>query len=1374
LRRSSTKYLLFFALPAYALIALIQTPDVLTGNFAWDERFSEYIPWRVELGRLLASGEIPLFTDRVFGGMPVLALSYVGALYPPNWLYAVFTVYLANFLAFSHTLLGALGMMLYLRSRRLTNAAAFGGGLIFICCTFMLIRFTHLSMREAATLAPWVAWFAHRLLRRPNAGRCAALALALAIQIAAGYMQIVLMTVCWAALEWLTFARWRRRFARQTTWLALAAILGVGLMGLQICPSLEHVKETPRATMSMEYWRDTPFHPRYALIFFAPRALGTPARGWPENSLGVELWTTISSSGWGLAVTALVLCLCNARIRRGPRFRCVIGFSLGIALAFLLASGEHFPLNAFLFHVPPFSFFRIPARWLFLVCCLASVLAATGIHLLSGLRWWKRPIAYLGCWLAWGLLCCAVFMLSSPAYDSLGEAWRNLPEVVFRKSSAVMWNEWCEQTHPEAAFWFMKHDLGLRWIAAFLDRKDLFFWLAIATGLAILLTRKFAVTFSCLFLLLCAVDGWVLARYAWIDSGPLERFFDYRKHALLKDYPREKIGRIYSPTPRAQPGEHALVGGNTHLLLGLSSLGGYCPILSALLPNGPCVGQTGVSWRDETFYSNPAPLEMFGVTHILVKEGSLRPEVADAYKAGQGRLFETVHRAGQDAIVRLLRAPPRFDLARKWFPIKRPGEAHGLMWQDEPAVGERPALLEHASRRLLPPEGADLPAGEVTVLEARGSYQRLRVRTEGKGVLLIRDVYWPGWEYRIEGQGNRFQKVRRANGGIRYAPVPGREVTVELRYRPPGWKKGLRISLAALCVWGGLVALQGRRARRFLSFSWRLIRERCRRSGITRGMPVAWREALLLGVAGLALGASAMVNGQTYDEQLHLNCGLAFWATGRPMPDPAAQPPLRALYGLPADLFRAPTPRTFWEPLHEQVRMAVLLTGRMVALGLFLAWSWTFGRTTARWMGPGAGLIALALVLFDPTVSAHAQLATTDVLFTMTAFWVVAALYEWAKDPKWWRAAALGAAAGLCLLSKFSALLWGVGVGLGLLLWALLSWALRARRPVAWKSAGKTIGAAALQLALAGLLALVILGAPYRYEGVGTPLGRIRFQNKAFVEKTKSVPWLPSPCPPLFLRGLDFFMDVKVRSGYFAGELKEEADWVLYFPALLLMKPPLTLHALLLMAFVAFVRKRAWRSPDFLLFAIPALFFFVYASVTPGFRIGVRHVLVVFPMLFLAAAWGATAFPSRWWRCTGAALVVAFAIQGLSAAPHQLAYFNAVAGGPEGAWRWFADSNQDWGQCWSFIHRYMDRTGHRLEFEPKEGETVGWVGLSTNMLVGLTRESREEIRWLREGFQRRQFIHPCWHLYKIPGDYWKRRDRNPGEEEPKGESPAGD
>src|SRR5262245_31189724 len=46
---------------------------------------------RVLIGQLIAAGEWPLWNPYIFAGTPLLASVYPGALYLPNWLFAIFS-----------------------------------------------------------------------------------------------------------------------------------------------------------------------------------------------------------------------------------------------------------------------------------------------------------------------------------------------------------------------------------------------------------------------------------------------------------------------------------------------------------------------------------------------------------------------------------------------------------------------------------------------------------------------------------------------------------------------------------------------------------------------------------------------------------------------------------------------------------------------------------------------------------------------------------------------------------------------------------------------------------------------------------------------------------------------------------------------------------------------------------------------------------------------------------------------------------------------------------------------------------------------------------------------------------------------------------
>jgi hypothetical protein len=114
------------------------------------------------------------------------------------------------------------------------------------------------------------------------------------------------------------------------------------------------------------------------------------------------------------------------------------------------------------------------------------------------------------------------------------------------------------------------------------------------------------------------------------------------------------------------------------------------------------------------------------------------------------------------------------------------------------------------------------------------------------------------------------------------------------------------------------------------------------------------------------------------------------------------------------------------------------------------------------------------------------------------------------------------------------------------------------------------------------------------------------------------------------------------------------------------------------------------------------------------------------------------------------------------AAPHQLAYFNEVAGGPVNGSKYLADSNLDWGQDLPALKAYMDREGipavylsyfgtarleaHGIRYQPLPG--FGRVGppggeaipadsprhvvaVSANNLLGVYLDDPQTFAWLR-------------------------------------------
>ncbi|MEZ5316861.1 MAG: glycosyltransferase family 39 protein, partial [Vicinamibacterales bacterium] len=121
--------------------------------------------------------------------------------------------------------------------------------------------------------------------------------------------------------------------------------------------------------------------------------------------------------------------------------------------------------------------------------------------------------------------------------------------------------------------------------------------------------------------------------------------------------------------------------------------------------------------------------------------------------------------------------------------------------------------------------------------------------------------------------------------------------------------------------------------------------------------------------------------------------------------------------------------------LHPARLMTVLLG---IALGgLVFAWA-------AAWLGFRAAVIALALYLLEPNLTAHAGLVTTDLAVTLAMF--AALFFFWRITGRWTtgRVAGLALSVAAAVLCKFSALLLGPIL---LVLIALAVWRQRVLTP---------------------------------------------------------------------------------------------------------------------------------------------------------------------------------------------------------------------------------------------------------------------------------------------------------------------------------------
>jgi hypothetical protein len=503
-------------------------------------------------------------------------------------------------------------------------------------------------------------------------------------------------------------------------------------------------------------------------------------------------------------------------------------------------------------------------------------------------------------------------------------------------------------------------------------------------------------------------------------------------------------------------------------------------------------------------------------------------------------------------------------------------------------------------------------------------------------------------------------------------------------------------------------------------------------------------------------------------------------------------------------LYRTPGNRA--EPL---VRL-----GRLVSIGvgvalLGLVWSWT-----RRLHGAVPALVVLGLGTADPNLLAHAHLVTPDVMLTAAMLGALFTLWQTLRAVRAGPLVAMGLCLGCGLGIKYTALLL-VPVGAILLLLRVLAaepWPIRPLGRIAASRGTRLLAALGIGLLVLGL-AWGTLWATYGWRAAAAPGAAVELTERA------RRAWFTAPSWPVELVAaaarqrllpdawgfglLYLWADTRLtpRTSYLAGHLSPDGWWY-YFPVALALKVPLPILALAA-AGAAAGAVAAWRGRRC---SAPAgcalrglaaadsrwaaLSLLVAAGVILGaatlstLNIGLRQVLPVYPILLLASGCGVHVF-ARAGRVRLAAVVATALLwvwgASFAVAPHYLAYFNELAGGPSNGARWLVDSNLDWGQALRGLPRWLrargidrvnlcyfgtaDPADYGFPYVPLPGctaygETVatprlpGYVAISATHLAGVHFPS--ELRaWYGRLLSRARLVGVIGHsifVYEVPGD----------------------
>jgi hypothetical protein len=380
----------------------------------------------------------------------------------------------------------------------------------------------------------------------------------------------------------------------------------------------------------------------------------------------------------------------------------------------------------------------------------------------------------------------------------------------------------------------------------------------------------------------------------------------------------------------------------------------------------------------------------------------------------------------------------------------------------------------------------------------------------------------------------------------------------------------------------------------------------------------------------------------------------------------------------------------FWENNPDKF-LSLSFWPRVFMIGLSVAFGLLIFRLAREMFGPVAAFLAVTLFTLEPTVLAHGRVVQTDMPAAFGYLLFFFMLRRYALDQSIKRAAWLGFATGLAVLTKFSMLLVGLII---VSYFAVEIWRSSQRR--------ETLKRVAIDCGAAALVAIFTINASYFFQHRRLASWDVQWIHEAFPSMAGPLTLLTSVLS--YIVPADFVLGILRQIwhnglGHSAGFLGmySRTGWWYYFPVAFSLKTTIPFLLLSLTALgwagAKAIRKRdsnyVWMLAPFVIYTVYVLF--------SRIDIGVRYYLPAYSFLFiLGGALLASLLKSP--KAARAGMLVAIVslawigTEAVRAFPNHTSYLNQFAAGKP-HWWYLSDSNVEWGDDIPALAAYLRARG---------------------------------------------------------------------------------
>lgn len=368
--------IVFFYKLFYPTLSIFVTPD-----FGQSDLFQLNYPAKFSLWEALHNNTLPFWNKYIGTGFPQIAEGQIGVFNLSN-------ILLYKFLPFTLALnvgymliflTSSIGTYAYLRFLKLTKSSSFIGGILFGFSGFFVTHMAHINLIHAASYLPWLFLIVHLYIEKKKPIYIFAFVLVAAQQFFAGFPQITFITFCGLALLYVwNFKSMKKNSSRKLAFIlpAMGLILFIGLIAVQLFPSKELLDISVRKDgFILSEAAKYSFPWKHFIGFVQPNFFGTPQNGtYPvftkfDNSIYWE------NNGYIGVIPLLFFLIAFFKKKKTTHEKF---YTYLLFLAALLMIGKYSPLY-FIYSFPPFSFFRVPSRFILLFVWGLVIVVTYGI-----------------------------------------------------------------------------------------------------------------------------------------------------------------------------------------------------------------------------------------------------------------------------------------------------------------------------------------------------------------------------------------------------------------------------------------------------------------------------------------------------------------------------------------------------------------------------------------------------------------------------------------------------------------------------------------------------------------------------------------------------------------------------------------------------------------------------------------------------------------------------------------------------------------------------------------------------------------------------------------------------------------------------------